>query len=46
MIKKLDRHQERVENLFKVYYDTLDDLRCKYLNQEYQLRQSMDSFEQ
>jgi hypothetical protein len=46
MIKKLDHHQERIENLFKVYYDTLDNLRSQYLGQEYQLRQSMDSFEQ
>lgn len=45
MVQKLDKHQERIESLFKVYYDTLDDLRNQYLGQEYSLRQTMDSYE-
>ena len=45
MIKKLDSHQEKIENLFKVYYDTLDEIRNTYLGQEYSLRKNMQSFE-
>ena len=35
MIDKLDKHQESIENLFKVYYNTLDEMRNIYLGQEY-----------
>lgn len=45
VVEKLDRHQERIESLFKVYYDTLDGLRNQYLGQEYSLRETMDSYE-
>lgn len=45
MVEKLDKHQEKIESLFKVYYDTLDDLRNQYLGQEYNIRETMDSFE-
>ncbi len=46
MIKKLDHHQDSIEDLFKVYYDTLDELRYNYLGQEYSLKNNMDTFEQ
>jgi hypothetical protein len=45
MMDKLDSHQEHVESLFKVYYDTLDEMRNMYLQQEYQLRDTMDRYE-
>ena len=45
MVEKLDKHQERIEGLFKVYYDTLDEMRNQYLGQEYRIRETMDSFE-
>ncbi len=45
MIDKLDKHQESIEKLFKVYYDTLDEMRNMYLGQEYQLRETMDKYE-
>lgn len=45
MMDKLDRHQEQIEGLFKVYYDTLDEMRNMYLSQEYQLREQMDRYE-
>jgi hypothetical protein len=45
MIKKLDHHQDSIEDLFKVYYDTLDELRYNYLGQEYSLKNNMDTFE-
>ena len=45
MMDKLDRHQEHIESLFKVYYDTLDEMRNMYLQQEYQLRDTMDRYE-
>jgi hypothetical protein len=44
-VQKLDKHQERIESIFKVYYDTLDDLRSQFLGQEYHLRRTMDSYE-
>lgn len=44
-LQKLDKHQERVEAIFKVYYDTLDELRSQYLGQEYHLRGTMDRYE-
>ncbi len=31
MMNKLDAHQEQIESLFKVYYDTLDNFRHEYL---------------
>ena len=34
-----------MESVFKVYYDTLDELRHEILGQEYKLRDSMDFFE-
>lgn len=45
MMDKLDSHQEHIESLFKVYYDTLDEMRNMYLQQEYQLRDTMDRYE-
>lgn len=35
-----------MESIFKVYYDTLDELRNKVLGQEYKLRHQMDHFEE
>lgn len=31
MIKKLDAHQDKLEKVFKVYYDTLDEARKEIL---------------
>ena len=45
MMNKLDNHQDQIESLFKVYYDTLDEMRNMYLSQEYQLRGQMDRYE-
>lgn len=45
MMDKLDSHQDQIEGLFKVYYDTLDEMRNMYLNQEYRLREQMDKYE-
>ena len=45
LIKKLDTHQEKMENIFKVYYDKIDEMRFKVLEQEYKLRDNMDYFE-
>lgn len=44
-MEKLDKHQERIEKLFKVYYNTLDDLRNQYLGEEYKMRAIMDNYE-
>jgi hypothetical protein len=35
MMDKLDNHQDQIESLFKVYYETLDEMRNHYLQQEY-----------
>eukprot|EP00347_Sterkiella_histriomuscorum_P012972 403366506 len=45
IINKLDQHQENIEKVFKVYYDTLDECRAQVLGQEYKLRENMDYFE-
>ena len=45
LVKKLDSHQFKVENIFQIYYDTLDNIRADMLEQEYRLRASMDTFE-
>ena len=45
LVKKLDNHQFQVEEIFKIYYDTLDTIRADMLQQEYTLREQMDSFE-
>lgn len=45
-LEKLDKHQAKVESLFKVYYDTLDEARESYIGQEYRLRQQMDKYEE
>jgi len=45
MINKLDSHQQKIENVFKIYYDTLDECRMQVLGQEYKLREHMDNFE-
>ena len=39
LVKKLDNHQFQVEEIFKIYYDTLDTIRADMLQQEYTLRQ-------
>lgn len=46
LVKKLDRHQLSVENIFKMFYDELDRLRNDMLKQEYEMRAKMDKFEQ
>ena len=46
MMDKLDNHQDQIESLFKVYYETLDEMRNHYLQQEYQLRDQMDKYEE
>ncbi|CDW89554.1 UNKNOWN [Stylonychia lemnae] len=45
MINKLDNHQKKIENIFKIYYETLDECRNMILGQEYSLRKNMDYFE-
>lgn len=45
LITKLDSHQAKMEDLFKIYYDTIDAIRHDYLEQEYTMRAKMDYFE-
>ena len=45
LVKKLDSHQFKVESIFQIYYDTIDQIRTDMLEQEYRLRASMDRFE-
>ena len=39
LVKKLDNHQVQGEEIFKIYYNTLDTIRADMLQQEYTLRQ-------
>lgn len=41
----MDDHQFKVEEIFKLFYDTLDTIRNDMLSQEYQFRNKMDNFE-
>lgn len=45
LISKLNHTQSAVEGIFKYYYDILDELRCKYLEGEYAMRNQMETFE-
>ena len=45
LVGKLDRQQSRVESIFKMFYDTLDEMRNSMLKQEYEMRSKMDMFE-
>ena len=45
LVSKLDRHQFKIENIFKIFYDTLDNMRNDMLKQEYEMRSKMDAFE-
>ena len=45
LIKKLDMHQSKVENIFKIFYDALDQMRENMLQDEYSMRSKMDNFE-
>lgn len=42
---KLDRHQFKIEDIFKKFYDALDKMRNDMLKQEYEMRSKMDFFE-
>jgi hypothetical protein len=44
--KKLDSHTEKIEKVFKFYYDGLDEIRKGVLEQEYYLSENMDGFEE
>ena len=44
-MKKLDGHQGKVEKIFKMFYDALDNMRNNMLEQEYEMRAKMDKFE-
>ena len=45
LVKKLDAHQGKVEDIFKMFYDALDTMRKTMLKQEYEMRAKMDHFE-
>ena len=38
-------HQTKVESIFKIFYDALDNMRNSMLQQEYEMRDKMDRFE-
>ena len=45
LVGKLDSHQHKVEKIFKMFYDALDEMRNDMLKQEYEMRAKMDLFE-
>lgn len=45
LFEKMKTNQRSVEEFFKLYYDTLDTLRCEYLREEYSYRGKMATFE-
>lgn len=45
LVAKLDRHQFKIESIFKMFYDSLDTMRNDMLKQEYEMRRKMDRFE-
>ena len=45
LVGKLDRHQYKIESIFKMFYDTLYKMRNDMLSQEYAMRTKMDKFE-
>lgn len=42
---KLDSHTKKLEHIFSIYYDTLDEIRHQVLDQEYKINGQMDEFE-
>ena len=45
LVNKLDIHQEKVERIYQIYYETLNQLRNDHLKQEYKLRAEMKAME-
>jgi hypothetical protein len=45
LIDRLLQQQNKVEELFEVFYKTLDEERNRILKNEYELRSQMDEFE-
>lgn len=45
LVKKVTKQQKDIEDLFKIYYSTLDTMRGDILKQEYSIRQTMASFD-
>lgn len=41
----MNSHQRGIEDIFKLYYDILDQIRSETLAQEYKLRKQMSNFE-
>ena len=41
----MNRHQDKVEKIFEIYYNTLDVIREDMLSQEYEMRKMIDDFE-
>lgn len=42
---KVNTHLDKIESVFKIYYDTLDDLRNKLLGEEYDYLDKMSGIE-
>jgi excinuclease UvrABC helicase subunit UvrB len=42
---KVHNHLDKIEEVFQIYYETLDDLRNKLLKEEYEYIEKMDSLE-
>ena len=45
LVTKVYSHLGKMESVFKVYYDALDDMRHEMLGEEYQYLEKMDSLE-
>ena len=45
VLDRLSTHQSKVESFFEIYYELLDTLRKKVLEDEYELRDKMETFE-
>ena len=45
LINKLNTQQKYIEEIYKVYYDTLDEMRNDMLGEEYKLRKRIAEFE-
>lgn len=45
LINRLNTQQKGVEDIFKVYYEALDELRYDMLGDEYRLRKQLSDFE-
>ena len=45
LFDRLIDHQSRMEQYFKVFYDTLDEVRQKVLKQEYRIGAEIEAYE-